>query len=84
MSIEKEVCVITGGGSGIGFATAKRFGAKGMHLFLASRTASKLQSAVDELTVLGIKAEACVCDLCDWSSVEALAATVLYLRLLLI
>ncbi len=72
---EKEVCVITGGGGGIGFATAKRLGKKGMHLILASRTAAKLQSAVDELAAMGISAEVCVCDLCDWNSVQALAAT---------
>lgn len=75
MNQEKEVCVITGGGSGMGFATAKRLGEKGMHLILASRTASKLQSAVDELTAMGIEAEVCVCDLCEWDSVQALAAT---------
>lgn len=75
MNQEKKVCVITGGGSGIGFATAKLLGKKGMHLILASRTASKLQSAVDELTTMGIDAEVCVCDLCDWDSVQALAAT---------
>lgn len=75
MNQEKEVCVITGGGSGIGFATAKRLGEKGMYLILASRTASKLQSAVDELTAVGIEAEVCVCDLCEWDSVQALAAT---------
>lgn len=75
MNQEKEVCVITGGGSGMGFATAKRLGAKGVHLILASRTASKLQSAVDELTAVGVEAEVCVCDLCEWDSVQALAAT---------
>lgn len=31
MDQEKEVCVITGGGSGIGFAAAKRLGKKGMY-----------------------------------------------------
>lgn len=52
MNQEKEVCVITGGGSGMGFATAKRLGGKGMYLILASRTASKLQSAVDKLVAI--------------------------------
>ncbi|SBW10473.1 conserved hypothetical protein [uncultured Eubacteriales bacterium] len=75
MDQEKEVCVITGGGSGMGFATAKRLGKRGMRLILASRTASKLLSAVDELTAMGIEAEVCVCDLCEWDSVRALAET---------
>lgn len=74
MNQEKEVCVITGGGSGIGFATAKRLGKKGMYLILVSRTASKLKSAVDELTAMEIEAEVCACDLCEWDSVQALAA----------
>lgn len=72
---QKKVCVITGGGSGMGFATAKRLGKKGMHLILASRTESKLKNAIAELATMGIEAEVCVCDICKWEDVQALAAT---------
>ena len=75
MQQEKDVRVITGGGSGIGFATVKRMGKQGLHLILASRTKSKLEDAVQKLQAMNIEAEACVCDLCDWQSVQALART---------
>ena len=75
MKQDKDVCVITGGGSGIGFATAKRMGKQGLHLILASRTKSKLEEAVRKLNAMNIEAEVCVCDLCDWESVQALAQT---------
>ncbi|MFA0815912.1 MAG: SDR family oxidoreductase [Anaerofustis sp.] len=74
MKQEKEVCVITGGGSGMGFATAKRLGKKGIHLILVGRTVSKLEHAAEELNSMGIDAEVCACDLSDWYSVQALAA----------
>lgn len=71
----KNVCVITGGGSGMGLATAKRLGKKGLFLVLAGRTGAKLEKAVAELRELGIEAAACVCDLGDWAQVQALAKT---------
>ena len=46
----KPVCVITGGGSGIGRATAKLVCEAGYHVILVGRTAAKLESAVAELT----------------------------------
>lgn len=71
----KNVCVITGGGSGMGLATAKRLGKKGQYLLLAGRTAAKLEKAVAELRAQGIEAEGCVCDLGEEASVRALADT---------
>lgn len=71
---EKKVCVITGGSSGMGFATARRMGKKGYFLVLAARTPSKLDKALEELREEGIQAAACRCDLSDWDSVQALAA----------
>lgn len=71
---EKKVCVITGGSSGMGFATARRMGKKGYFLVLAARTLSKLDKALEELREEGVQAAACRCDLSDWDSVQALAA----------
>lgn len=69
----KRICVITGGSSGMGFATAKRMGKKGYTLILAARTPSKLEQALTELTKDGIEAKACRCDISDWKSVQNLA-----------
>ena len=69
----KPVCVITGGGSGMGRATAKLVCEAGYHVILVGRTAAKLESAVAELTEAGHEAEAFACDLSDRSSCEKLA-----------
>ena len=69
----KPVCVITGGGSGMGRATAKLVCEAGYHVILVGRTAAKLESAVAELTEAGHEAEAFACDLSDRASCEKLA-----------
>ena len=43
-SEKKPVCVITGGSSGMGLATARRMGQKGYALVLAARTPKKSRS----------------------------------------
>lgn len=43
--IERQVAVITGGSSGIGLATAKRFVAEGAYVFLIGRRAGELERA---------------------------------------
>jgi len=70
----KKVCVITGGGSGMGLATARRMVEKDYHVILVGRTAAKLDRAVAELKELGGEAEAFACDISDKQSVAALAA----------
>ena len=44
--LEGKVAVITGGNSGIGFATAKRFVAEGAYVFITGRRQSELNAAV--------------------------------------
>ena len=68
----KNVCVITGGGSGMGLATIKELG-KDCKVIISGRTASKLQSAVDELTKEGYDVEAYSCDVSKRESVVELA-----------
>ena len=68
----KPVCVITGGGSGMGRATAKLVCEAGYHVILVGRTAAKLESAVAELTEAGHEAEAFACDLSERGQVKAL------------
>jgi len=69
----KSVCVVTGGGSGIGFATAKILGQEN-YIIISGRNPHKLEKAVAELKRDGALAEAYVCDIADRSSVEKMAA----------
>lgn len=69
----KKVCVVTGGGSGIGLATSKMMGEKGYHVILVGRTVKKLEKAVDELEKMGFDAEALSCDLSDREKTMELA-----------
>ena len=68
----KNVCVITGGGSGMGLAAAK-YMPKEKGIILSGRTVKKLEHAVDELKSLGYEAYAYACDTSDRASVRALA-----------
>ena len=67
-----NVCVITGGGSGMGLAAARNM-PKDKVIVLSGRTVSKLEGAVKELKELGYKAYAHACDTSDRNSVKALA-----------
>ena len=69
----KKVCVITGGGSGMGLATARMMAEKGYYIILCGRTVSKLDNAVKEIQALGGEAEAFPCDVSDRESCFALA-----------
>jgi len=69
---ERRVCVITGGGSGMGLASAKIIG-KDHYIIIAGRTVKKLDGAIDELHKAGIEAEAVACDISNAESVKKLA-----------
>ncbi|MCW5910471.1 MAG: glucose 1-dehydrogenase [Cyclobacteriaceae bacterium] len=47
--LKNKVAVITGGSSGIGLATAKRFAAEGAYIFITGRRQSQLDAAVKEI-----------------------------------
>src|SRR5258708_10216270 len=72
-TISGKVAVVTGGASGIGFATAKALAAKGAKLVIADIEASALNNAVAELSSSGAKAEGVMCDVADLASVQNLA-----------
>jgi len=47
--LDGKIALITGGGSGIGLATAKRFVQEGAYVFITGRTKSKLEAAVKQI-----------------------------------
>jgi NAD(P)-dependent dehydrogenase (short-subunit alcohol dehydrogenase family) len=60
MSLSKnKIAVITGGSSGIGLATAKRFVEEGAYVFIASRRQAELDKAIAEIgrNVTGVKTD---------------------------
>ena len=56
--LEGKVAVITGGNSGIGLATARRFVAEGAHVFITGRRQAELDEAVKQIgrNVTGVQA----------------------------
>ncbi len=58
--LKNKVAVITGGNSGIGFATAKQFIAEGAKVVITGRNQSAIDAAVKELgdNVVGIRSDA--------------------------
>lgn len=66
-----KVAVITGGNSGIGFATAQNLKEKGAKVIITGRSAERVEKAAAELAVKGI-----VADVSDLSAIEALVETV--------
>jgi NADP-dependent 3-hydroxy acid dehydrogenase YdfG len=72
-NVEGKVVVVTGAAGGIGLAIARRLGRDGARVVIADIEAEVLVAAADELTALGIDAEAVVTDVTDLASVEALA-----------
>lgn len=71
--MKKEVCVITGGGSGMGLAAAK-YMPKEKIILVTGRTLAKLERAVTELQEAGYEAYAKTCDTSIRSQVQELAA----------
>lgn len=66
-----NVCVITGGGSGMGLEAAK-FMPKDKIIVLSGRTVQKLEGAVNQLKELGFTAYAKACDTSNRESVKEL------------
>jgi gluconate 5-dehydrogenase len=65
-----RTALITGGGSGLGFAMAQGLAEAGALVVLNGRTAAKLDAAVDRLRALGLRAETAVFDVADSADVN--------------
>src|SRR6202047_2378781 len=57
--LEGKVAVVTGGNSGIGLATARRFAAEGAYVLITGRRQSELDAAVKEIgkNVTGVQGD---------------------------
>lgn len=69
----RNICVVTGGGSGIGLATAKLMGTN-HDIILVGRTVKKLEDACLELQDMGINADSFPCDVSDCNCVRKLVS----------
>ncbi len=68
MILSKKTCLITGGGTGIGRATAQRFSEEGATVWIVGRTRSTLEETAAQIP----NCEARVCDVSDPDAVKAL------------
>lgn len=66
-----KVAVVTGGNSGIGYATAKKLKADGATVIITGRSAEKVSAAAQELGVEGL-----VADVLDLTAIDAAVAQV--------
>jgi len=75
--MEGQVAWITGGGTGIGLATARSLGAAGAGVVISGRRQAELDAAVASLSAAGIRARAAVLDVSDAAAVGRVAAGIL-------
>ena len=72
----RRVAVVTGAGSGIGAATARRLAAEGFHLVLAARRGHRIEAVAKEIQAQGGSADTRPLDVTDREAVEAFAASI--------
>jgi citronellol/citronellal dehydrogenase len=72
-----QVAIVTGGGSGIGLATAHEMVRLGARVAICGRTAAKLDSAAAELRAAGGTVVSRTCDIREPAQVEAFVADTL-------
>src|SRR5262245_26368113 len=63
--LEGKIALVTGGSSGIGFATAKRLAADGAHVFITGRRKNELEEAVQRMGRNGTAVQGDVSNLDD-------------------
>jgi NAD(P)-dependent dehydrogenase (short-subunit alcohol dehydrogenase family) len=73
---QARVAVVTGGASGIGEATARRFAADGYDLAIIDRNGEAAKTLAAALAADGRRARGYACDVADAAQVDAIAAQV--------
>ncbi|MGS4346303.1 3-ketoacyl-ACP reductase [Myroides odoratus] len=76
-SLKGKNAIITGGGRGLGKATALAFAQEGINVAITGRNENRLKQTVEELTALGVKATYAVFDVVDKAAVKAEIAQVI-------
>ena len=74
--LPNKVAIITGGGTGIGAATARRFAEEGARVVVCGRRIEPLEQTVNAIRVAGGAAEARILDVSDAQAFADLAAAV--------
>ena len=77
MKLENRVAIITGGGRGIGHATALAFATAGADIVLAARTIGEISAVAEEVRALGRRALAIPTDVQHKAAVDAMVAKTL-------
>src|SRR5262245_55657971 len=75
--LNDQVAIVTGGGSGIGLATAHEMVRLGARVAICGRTEAKLEAAAAELRGAGGTVIARVCDIREPAQVQDLVAAVM-------
>ncbi len=70
--LRDRVAIVTGGGTGIGAATARRFAEEGARVVICGRRAELLDTVVEDIARAGGKARAVSLDLAERENVERL------------
>jgi len=70
-----KTVLVSGGGSGLGKATAWLFGRLGAHVAICGRKADKLEAAAKGMREAGLKVEAIACNIRKAEEVAALFST---------
>ena len=77
MRLTDRVAIITGAGSGLGEAVARRFASEGASLLICDRNAEAVEALSNELSTPAHGVEACEVDVSDSGAVRTMAESCL-------